>query len=302
MRISIGISAYNEESNIGNLLEELLAQGQESIKIRDFIVVSDGSDDRTAEKAREFASRGVTVIDDGVRKGKSKRLNEILNRCPDADVLVFFDADIAIRDRSLLEKMSKEIAGGADLVSVRMLPLEKNCGFAQFIAVSYLFKDDLFGRIRKGRNVYTSHGTSRALSAKMIRSFRFRESVGEDAYLYLFCIQNGMKYSYLDTTEVFVGVPCNLRDHKKQSDRFYFSKEMFFRDFGRNEVIGEYRIPTALFARTLVKWFMLHPIAMTGYMSMMLALRLARPKSDVAADRWEMAESTKRRSRQSNGG
>ena len=44
---SVGVMAYNEEQNIGKLLAALKGQSLENVEIRQIIVVSSGSTDRT---------------------------------------------------------------------------------------------------------------------------------------------------------------------------------------------------------------------------------------------------------------
>src|ERR1700674_3068386 len=57
--VSILISAYNAEEWIGYTLQSAVAQ---TWPRKEIIVVDDGSTDRTAEIARRFASKGVTVV------------------------------------------------------------------------------------------------------------------------------------------------------------------------------------------------------------------------------------------------
>ena len=52
MDVSIGIMAYNEEKNIGNLLKTLLKQNLSFVK--EIIVVNSGSTDKTAKIVKKF--------------------------------------------------------------------------------------------------------------------------------------------------------------------------------------------------------------------------------------------------------
>jgi len=47
--VSIGIPAYNEEANIGKLLSSLIKQKEAGFIIKEIIVVSDQSTDKTDE-------------------------------------------------------------------------------------------------------------------------------------------------------------------------------------------------------------------------------------------------------------
>jgi biofilm PGA synthesis N-glycosyltransferase PgaC len=56
MRVSIAVPAYNEERNIGELLDTLRAQRVKRAKIVEVVVVASGCTDRTAEIVRERMS------------------------------------------------------------------------------------------------------------------------------------------------------------------------------------------------------------------------------------------------------
>lgn len=73
-RISIVIPAYNEEAYIREKLENCLMLDWPEER-REILVVSDGSDDRTVEIAREYESRGMRVLEQTQRSGKSAALN-----------------------------------------------------------------------------------------------------------------------------------------------------------------------------------------------------------------------------------
>ena len=86
MKISIGIPAYNEEKNIGVIITKLK-------KITDSIIVcDDGSDDLTAEIARDL---GVIVVTHERNLGYGAAIKTIFQKSKeiDCDVLVTFDAD-----------------------------------------------------------------------------------------------------------------------------------------------------------------------------------------------------------------
>ena len=86
MKISIGIPAYNEEKNIATIITKLK-------KITDSIIVcDDGSDDLTAEIARDL---GVIVVTHERNLGYGAAIKTIFQKSKeiDCDVLVTFDAD-----------------------------------------------------------------------------------------------------------------------------------------------------------------------------------------------------------------
>lgn len=86
MRAISIVPAYNEEENIGIVLQTL----KEVSLIDEIVVVSDGSTDNTVEVANSY---GVNVIDLEENKGKGGAMKVGLERVK-ADVILFLDADL----------------------------------------------------------------------------------------------------------------------------------------------------------------------------------------------------------------
>jgi len=85
------ISAFNEESVIRQKIENSLQLDYPAALLR-IVVASDGSDDATVAIGREYADRGVDVIHNAQRRGKSAMLNDVVGAARE-DVLVFTDAN-----------------------------------------------------------------------------------------------------------------------------------------------------------------------------------------------------------------
>lgn len=89
--LTVVIAAYNEERVIAAKLENTLSLDYPADRLK-VIVAAHGSSDGTAEIARGFASRGVTVLHDPVRRGKTAALNRAVEAA-DSEILVFSDAN-----------------------------------------------------------------------------------------------------------------------------------------------------------------------------------------------------------------
>jgi cellulose synthase/poly-beta-1,6-N-acetylglucosamine synthase-like glycosyltransferase len=88
--VSVVIAARDEEDNITARIENLLSQ-EYPPELLEIIVVSDGSTDRTAERARLFANQGVKVIESSAPVGKAAAIN-IGVASATSDIIVFGDA------------------------------------------------------------------------------------------------------------------------------------------------------------------------------------------------------------------
>lgn len=104
---SIGIIVYNEEKNIGRLLDALLRQELHEIEIAEIVVVSSACRDRTDDIVRDFARRDprIRLIEQKEREGKSSAINLWLQSVADGvDVCVMESGD-TIPQSDTVEKL-----------------------------------------------------------------------------------------------------------------------------------------------------------------------------------------------------
>ncbi len=75
--VSVGVIAYNEEENIGRLLDALLSQKTIQINIIEIIVVSSACTDNTDNIVREYEKKDnkIKLIAQEKREGKSSAIN-----------------------------------------------------------------------------------------------------------------------------------------------------------------------------------------------------------------------------------
>jgi poly-beta-1,6-N-acetyl-D-glucosamine synthase len=89
--VTVVIAAYNEERVIAQKLENTLALDYPAGRLQ-VIVAAHGSSDSTADLARRFEARGVTVLHDPVRRGKTAALNRAVAAAT-SEIVVFSDAN-----------------------------------------------------------------------------------------------------------------------------------------------------------------------------------------------------------------
>src|ERR1700687_5280013 len=77
--IAIGVMAYNEEGNIGNLLTGMLHQSVDR-QIERIVVMASGCTDRTCEIVAEYAKTDarIELVAEAERKGKVHAINRFL--------------------------------------------------------------------------------------------------------------------------------------------------------------------------------------------------------------------------------
>lgn len=80
IRCSVGITAHNEEKNIGKLLTAMLGQELEQVEISEIVVVASGCTDRTCDVVRDFEKLDprVKLFEQVKREGKTSAINLFL--------------------------------------------------------------------------------------------------------------------------------------------------------------------------------------------------------------------------------
>ncbi len=94
LRCSVGITAYNEEDNIGPLLDAMLDQHLHAVEISEIIVVASGCTDNTVPIIRSYLARDprVQLIEQADRRGKTSAINLFLQAAKE-DILVLESGD-----------------------------------------------------------------------------------------------------------------------------------------------------------------------------------------------------------------
>lgn len=293
MTITVGIPAYNEEGNIVLLLHDLLAQDVKSYTIEKIIVASDKSTDATDQLTKSLRNKKIVLLSTKKREGQAARQNQILLETK-SDILVLLNADVRIPDKSFLEKIAAPIAKeDADLTSCETTPLSTHGFLANVLRTSIKVKKIMFESHQKGNNIYTCHGRARAFSKKLYKKIDFKKSVGEDAYSYLFCITQKLRYQYVGNTNVFYRLPTNLQDHKMQSVRFLQSQKVLAKFFDEEVVRAEYRLPFSLIIKSFTSLFLNEPINVVSFLFILGLMKFSSFFSDFSQNTWSISRSSK---------
>lgn len=109
-RVSILISAYNEEQSIGATIQNKLDLDYPQDKL-EIIVVSDGSEDKTSQIVSKFSGKAVRLLEQKPRAGKTMALNMAVQEAA-GEILVFSDAN-SIYDSGALKKLMQNFSDPA---------------------------------------------------------------------------------------------------------------------------------------------------------------------------------------------
>jgi len=111
--VSLVIAAYQEESVIRDKIENSLQLDYPRQRL-EILVVTDGSTDATPRLVAEYADRGVVLLHEPERRGKSAALDRAVERAR-GEVLLFSDANALYRPdavRKLVRNFADPAVGG----------------------------------------------------------------------------------------------------------------------------------------------------------------------------------------------
>jgi cellulose synthase/poly-beta-1,6-N-acetylglucosamine synthase-like glycosyltransferase len=225
-KVVVGICAYNEENNIGRLLQNLILE-QDLPKNCRVLVVCSGCTDRTPDIVEDFGKKDSRIepIIEKFRKGKANALNKIFRIAREsAEVLVLVNADALPNHGSITKLISKLATSHAGAVFAQPVPFEESHGICYKIAcviwrlhhvISYLQRPKLSGELCA------------------IRAFCLQE-IPEDVatdepYIELAIRNQGYTILYVPEALVYIRCPTNIFDLLKQRKRIWVGHMQFQR-------------------------------------------------------------------------
>ncbi|OPX96110.1 MAG: Poly-beta-1,6-N-acetyl-D-glucosamine synthase [Syntrophorhabdus sp. PtaB.Bin006] len=103
--VSVGIMAYNEEANIGRLLQAVMDQRLVETELREIFVVASGCTDNTEQIVQEFIGKDsrIELIVQRQREGKASAINLFLERAS-GEILILESGD-TLPDKDTFERL-----------------------------------------------------------------------------------------------------------------------------------------------------------------------------------------------------
>ena len=274
--VSIGIPAYNEENNIGALLESILLQKTESFKLEEVVVVSDGSTDQTVEIVKSYQKKYpfIKLLNDGKRIGQAGRLNELYKRLK-SDIFITFDGDVILGSvDTILEIVSSFRDKSVGLVGGKKIPYEQKTPVGKAVKIYEDFWTKVIDGLKNGNNVHNHQGPISAASRKFLQSVVIPEStVASDHFLYFEALRLGFGFKYAKKAFVHFKVPSNLNDFIKQTTRFHSSAKIIQEHFG-SWTENHYRIPLYIKLKAYVETFIRSPFYLITALVLQLIQRI----------------------------
>ncbi|MFQ5645471.1 MAG: glycosyltransferase [bacterium] len=135
LECTVGLTAYNEEANIGKLLTVMLQQKLVSVRIKEILVVASGCTDRTVEIAGEFEKKhpSVKLLIQEKREGKSSAINLIIREAA-TDIIVIESADTLPTSNTVENLVTPFADPETGMTGARPIPINSMASFMGYCA------------------------------------------------------------------------------------------------------------------------------------------------------------------------
>jgi cellulose synthase/poly-beta-1,6-N-acetylglucosamine synthase-like glycosyltransferase len=217
-KVLIGICAYNEESNIRLLLQNLISeQGlPENYRI---LVVCSGCTDKTPAVVEEYEKKDARIrkIVEKSRLGKANALNKLFRAAKEsADILVLVNAD-ALPERGSITKLASKLAiDNTGAVFAQPVPSKTFRGICYGIV-------NVIWRLHHMISLHQRPKLSGELCA--IRTSCLQEIpekiATDEPFIELSILNQGYSVLYAPEARVYIRCPTNTSDLLKQRTRIW---------------------------------------------------------------------------------
>lgn len=217
MKVSIAVPAYNEERNIGPLLDSLRGQRTSTAEIVEIVVVASGCTDRTAEIVRERQARAgvpIVLLEETERRGKVAAINTYLSqRHPDVEAVCVSSADLIISPE-VIERLVRCLVENPDVGMCGGRPVPTN-GYSSFAGQATRFLWDMHHRVALEA---PKLGELVMMRGELVQALPQQSAVDEASIEQLVC-QYGYRLGYVPEAVVHNHGPETLREFLRQRRR-----------------------------------------------------------------------------------
>ena len=215
LKVTVGISSFNEEKNIVRLLESIVRQRSDRFVISE-ILISDDSSDNTGKLVEEFSSRNshltIRCLHHPCRMGVGNAWNEIFQNAK-GDVIVLYDGDVVPHAHSI-EHLISALSGKTVLCISNSMPIKSIsvAGRAATYVSSWL------RGIRNQRlSQYTALGRGLSIRSDVARHIIIPpDIIAVDLYLQCKVLEANMDVIYNDRSIVYFRPPERISDFNSQ--------------------------------------------------------------------------------------
>ncbi len=220
-KVTVGICAYNEEGNIGRLIDNLLSQTiGPNFSLLEILVVASGCTDSTVEivRSKERLDPRVHCIEEEERAGKASALNLVLDRAK-GDIIVLESADTLPGEGTLGALLTPFLKDGVGATGSRPIPVNSPDEFWGFVVRMLWNLHHEFSMLEMSLgNLFHISGELCAIRKGLVKEMP-PDIVNDDVYLGWVCFKKGYEIVYVPSATVSMRGPENRRDYLSQRRR-----------------------------------------------------------------------------------
>lgn len=295
--LTIAIPSHNEANTIGNCLNSIIGQYQNTYSLEHVIVVCDGCTDQTEKIAKSFSRKlpSLKVINDHLHLGKIARLNQVFKN-NDSDVLFLIDADSTFGRKDSLDQITSSFSDtNIGLVAANDHPYPARSFFESVVIAGIELWYDIRKNLNGTDSVHNVHGCGLAISGRLTSKIKIPDGiVADDEYLY-FAVKMHQKNVKLEKDSlVSYQAPKTYSDYFRQSARFIGTKKLIVDHFG-SQVEKAYRIPFSVIINGIISSLSKRFVLTIFYLFLHLATRIASPlySAELKKFTWSPVASSK---------
>lgn len=252
IKTSIGIMAYNEEANIGRLLERLVAQKTKEVRISEIVVVAsgctDGTEDIVREKAKKNKKIKIKLLVQRKREGKASAINFFIKR-ETSPILVMISADVLPAPGTIEKLVTPFKDKKVGMTAAHIIPVNKPDTFmGYYIYTFWQLHHEVAKKSFKAGELVAWRNVIKGIDPK---------TSTDETNIAALILKKGFETVYVPKAIVYNRGPENLGDFIKVRRRHLAAY------YHLKEVVGLSYLPPT----------------MDNLMVLKLYLRLARPKS-----------------------
>ena len=211
---SMGIMAYNEEANIGRLLEAVTTQRFKQVILTEIVVVASGCTDNTEALVLEWAKRDtrIRLISQEKRMGKASAINDYLPKAQER-ILVLCSADLLPEPEAIERLVAPFEDPEVGMTSSRPVPVNDASQFMGYAA-------HMLWGLHHAINMKSFKAGEMIAIRKIFERIPYHTAVDE-ASMEPVIRGQGYQARYVPTAIVYNKGPETLADFLRQRRRIY---------------------------------------------------------------------------------
>lgn len=233
--LSIVMAVYNEERNIKNILSKLVTQSI-NYNVKEIIVVSSGSTDKTDEIVKSIRSSLITLIQESTRNGKVSALKKAAPLIQ-GDIVLLMDGDVDI-DNNFIKECFSCVYRNKIPCTGKVVPIQTLSRF--FYRLSKV-SCDAWNALRDkcdkaGEFLYPSGYTLLTTRQDFVDAISeiSDTAINDDGQLSHILYQKGIIFHYNDNLKVYVIFPQSFKDFFRQKVRTRMGRRQIANTFFKN--------------------------------------------------------------------